>query len=295
MADFDLKPLTSPFGREVTNIDLATVDDPQRDALATCLMEHKVLIFRNQQLSPDEYARFGRRWTGATRVDGFTEMNLPGFDDINIVGNVGKLLASEDYRNGAAFWHTDCAAEPDANATTMLYCIHALEQGGETRFADMELAYATLDDTTKQQIENLIGLHCYAGARPILGDREDWEFALTPVTDETAGRLPPPAARGVVRNHSVTGRKGLYSPAGSMFEIEGMQNQSASALMHRLKQHATQPQFGYAHHYRPGDVVMWDNSSTLHCAAATQAAQHSDDRRLMYRICPTGLPVSMQG
>lgn len=292
MSAFTLKPLTEFFGQEVAGLELASgVEQQSMALLAQALMQHKVLLFRNQQLSDDQYASFGRSWTAKTRIDGFEEMTLPGYRDINLVGNIGELFKDEGYRNGAAFWHTDCAAEVDANAITMLYCIHALAADGETVFADMEAAYASLDESVKAQIGKLNGLHCYAGAKPVLGGREDWEFPLTPVTEETAKQFPPAVAKPLVRTHSITDRIGLYAPAGSMFAIEDMQDDEAHALMKTLKRHATQPQFCYVHQYRPGDLLIWDNSSTMHYAKPTAAATSEHDRRLMYRICPLGLPA----
>ena len=154
----------------------------------------------------------------------------------------------------------------------------------------MEAAYRTLPKKLKQQVQGLTGKHCYAGAKPILGGREEWEFPLTPVTDETADQFPPPVDKPVVRQHSVSGRSGLYAPAGSMFAIEGVQNDEAYQLMHSVKLHAIKNRYCYSHQYRPGDVVMWDNTNTMHYAKPSEAATGDHDRRLMHRICPLGLP-----
>ncbi|MFT5504306.1 MAG: alpha-ketoglutarate-dependent taurine dioxygenase [Gammaproteobacteria bacterium] len=292
MTSFTLKPLTEHFGQQVSGLDLAQkIDQQTMEFLAEALMQYKVLLFRDQQLADEEYARFGRSWAAKTRIDGFEEMTLRGYRDINLVGNIGELFKDEGYRNGAAFWHTDCAAETNPNATTMLYCIHALAKDGETVIADMELAYEMLDESIKNRIDKLQGLHCYAGAKPVLGGREEWEFPLTPVTAETADQFPPAVTKPLVRAHSITERPGLYAPAGSMFAIEDMPTEEAHELMRILKQHATQSQFCYVHQYRPGDVLMWDNSSTMHYATPTAAATTEHDRRLMYRVCPLGLPM----
>ncbi len=283
--------ITPHFGAQVTGLTIAEgVDESALKILAQALVTHKLLIIRDQSLSTDQYANFGRMWTGKTRVDSFTEMHVPGYDDINIVGNVGEIFKDDGYRNGAAFWHTDCAAEVDPNAITMLYCVHAPEKEGETVFADMAAAYQELDALTKSQIENLEAWHCYAGAKPVLGGREPWEFALTPVTEETSANFPDPVKRPVVRKHTLSNTPCLYAPAGSAFAIEGMAEDDAFQLMLKLKHHATSPQFCYQHRYQPGDVVMWDNTSTLHLAKPTNAATGDHDRRLMHRMSPLGLP-----
>ena len=290
MSEMALTPLPGPFGAEVRGIDLARgVGSDALCALALAFVEHKALLFRGQDLSPEAYAAFARSW-GTPRIDGFAERNVPGFDYMATVGNVGGVNAQEAYRNGASFWHTDCAAEADPNATTMLYCREAPAQGGETLIADMQAAYEALDESTRTEIEPLVAIHRYSGTGEIVGGREEWEHPLQPVTEETAKRLPPPARRPVARRHSVTGRKGLYSPAGSMVAIEGMARGPAHRLMRRLKLHAIGEEFRYAHRYRPGDLLMWDNTSTLHFARPIGAPTGRQDRRLLYRIVPLGLP-----
>jgi alpha-ketoglutarate-dependent taurine dioxygenase len=294
MKSLEIEKLTDTFVVEIKNVDIAQgIDSEQLKLLANALMEHKVLLFREQNLTTEQYSVFGRQWSEKTRIDSFTEMHVPGFNDMNQVGNVGELFKDEGYRNGAAFWHTDCAAEPDPNAITMLYCIHALESEGETVFADMESAYSALDENTKNNITSLTAWHCYAGAKPILGGRETWEHTLTPVNSETKSNFPDPVQRPLVRKHSVTEKPCLYGAAGSMFKIDGMEPSRANDLMKDLKSHATRPEFCYAHQYRVGDVVMWDNTSTLHFATPTSAATGEHDKRLMYRMSPLGLPSSL--
>ena len=209
---------------------------------------------------------------------------------MSTVGNVGGVNVQEVYRNGASFWHTDCAAEADPNATTMLYCLEAPAQGGETLIADIQAAYETLDEETRREIDPLVGVHRYSGTGEIVGGREDWEHPLQPVTEETAQRLPPPARRPLPRRHSVTGRKGLYSPAGSMVAIDGMEPERAHRLIRRLKLHAIRPEFQYAHRYRPGDLLMWDNSATLHFAQPIGPPPKERTAGSCTASCPWGCP-----
>ena len=283
-------PLSPLFGAEVHGVDIAAgVGAGTLRALASAFLEHKVLLFRGQDLSPEAYAAFARAW-GRPRIDGFAERNIAGFDYLSAVGNVGGVNEREEYRNGASFWHTDCAAEADPDATTMLYCLEAPARGGETIIADMQAAYDALDEASRREIDPLVAVHRYSGTRDIVGGREEWEHPLQPVTEETARRLPPPARRPVARRHSVTGRRGLYSPAGSMVAIECMERGPAHRLMRRLKLHAIRDEFRYTHRYRPGDLLMWDNTATLHYAQPVGAPATAHERRLLYRIVPLGLP-----
>ena len=289
-----LTPLPGPFGAEVHGIDVARgVDAGTLRALALAYVEHKVLLMRDQQLSPDAYAAFARAW-GRPRIEGFPERSVPGFDYMAAIGNVGGVNAREAYRNGASFWHTDCAAEADPDAATMLYCLQAPSRGGETIIADMQAAYEALDEAVRKAIDPLVAHHRFSGTGDILGGREDWEHPLQPVSEEAAKRMPPPVRRPVARRHSVTGRKGLYSPAGSIIAIEGMERGPAHRLMRRLKLHAIDGAFRYTHRYRPGDLLIWDNTATMHYAAPIGAPTGRHDRRLLYRVVPLGLPRALR-
>ena len=213
MSNISFQPLPGQmgkqqFGMEVLGVDVAAgVEQSLLMEMAQVFVQQKVLLIRNQMLTTEQYAAFGRSWASTTRIDSFTEMHVPGFDDINIIGNVGPLFEDEAYRNGASFWHTDCAAEPDADATTMLYCLKAPANGGETVIADMQWAYDDLDQEIKTKIDPLIAHHCYAGAKPIIGGREIWEHPLTPVSEETAKNFPPAVTRPLVRPHTITSTK----------------------------------------------------------------------------------------
>ena len=113
------------------------------------------------------------------------------------------------------------------------------------------------------------------------------------MSEETIENLPPSTVRPLARAHSVTGRKGLYSPAGSIVAIEGMRQAVAHRLLRRLKLHAINASFCYFHHYRPGDIMMWDNTATMHFAKPVEAPASDKDNRLLYRMVLRGLPPAL--
>ena len=231
-----LTPLPGAFGVEVGGVDVAKRVTPKAmRELAEAFVEHRFVLLRDQHPSAEAFAAFARLW-GTPRINDVpSELDIPGIPGMGKIGNVGDVLSRDEYRNGASFWHTDCAAEADADAATMLYCLEAPSVGGETVIADMQAAYAGLDEATRNQIEPLIALHCYSGTRDIIGGVEDWEYAVHKMSDATIKALPPPVARPLARPHSVTGRKALYSTAGSIIAVEGMAAAAAHTLVRRLK------------------------------------------------------------
>lgn len=268
----------------VEGIDCANAE-ADAPALYDALYRHRVLVFPNQALTPDGYERFGRLW-GDLFLEPYDNLVLPDHPAIMQVGNVGKALEPEEFRNGAAFWHTDRAYAPDPNAVTMLYCIEAPATGGATLFTDLIQAYAALDNATKAEIRNVKASHRYGGD----GSREDWEHAVHPMSAEQASALPPPGCHRIARPHSVSGAIGLYGIAGSAIAVEGHAGEDWHPLLRRLKLHAVDDRFVYRHAWQAGDLVLWDNTATLHCAEPVGAATDTHTRRLLHRIVATGLP-----
>src|SRR5262249_1102691 len=126
--------------------------------------------------------------------------------------------------------------------------------GGNTEFADMRAAYDELETAARAEIEDLICEHSLMYSRGSLG--------MTDFTDEERRHFRPVRQR-LVRTPPGPGRKALdpASPAGA---IVGMTTPEARILLRALTEHATQPKFVYAHHWRPWDLVMWDNRQVMH-------------------------------
>jgi len=274
-------PSESPLGARVFDANLA---NPPMAELAEALYRHRVLIFPEQDLKPDELVRFAGNW-GDIYNETYDRLLLDGYPAIMRVGNVGPALEEEAFRNGASFWHTDRAYAPDCNAVTMLYCIEAPTAGGETWFVDTVAAYAALDDEVKERIAGLTARHWYGA-----GDREDWELGVHPMEEGQAERLPDAGRHPLARAHSVTGERALHAIAGSIIGVDGMSEPEWKPLLRDLKCHAIREQFQYRHRYAPGDLVLWDNTSTLHYAPPIGPAVDAASRRLLYRVIAAGLP-----
>ena len=292
MGNITVKPLSDVLGVSIRGIDVSRgLDAHEQSLIAQNLVEHKAVLLPDQKLAPEEYAAFGRSWTSKTRADGFTEMNVPDLMisiSSEMSGPFSRMKPIEmGPRSGIL---TVLRKRKQMPSPCCIACIHRLT-AAKRYWPICRRPIPAWEDDLKARIGHLTANHCYAGSRPILGGFESWEFELTPVTEETAGVLPDPVQRPLVRAHSVSGRKGLYAPAGSIFSINELDAEDAYKLMYRLKTHATQRPFCYAHQYRPGDLLMWDNSSTMHYGEPVSAATRRDERRMMHRMCALGIPT----
>ena len=279
-----LEPLDGPFGRAVFGVDVrAGLTDTQLRTLSQALYEHRVIVLKDQGCNEKELVAFARRW-GEPIAHLFDDDRWSDYPELLQMGNMGKHQRDELARNSSAYWHTDNAYEADMAAATMLYAIKTPDSGGETRFADQKAAYDTLDDATKGRIDALTAMHYYAATAG-----RDGECACVPMDEAQAARFPP-VSHPLVRAHSVTGAKALYAVAGTAYAIEGLSDQDGQSLIAELKAHATRERFVYEHKYEVGDIAVWDNQMTLHCAKPIGPPTGPNTERLLWRVSVRGKP-----
>jgi alpha-ketoglutarate-dependent 2,4-dichlorophenoxyacetate dioxygenase len=160
-----------------------------------------------------------------------------------IVGNVANQL-----------WHSDSSFQRPRAKYSMLSAVVLPAFGGETEFADLRMAWDALPDWRRRQVEGLKAVHSALHSRFMLGD--------TNYTEAQRAAIPP-AVWPLVQTDSRSGRRILFVGIHAC-EIEGMTTAEARMLIMDLIEHATQPAFVHRHHWRVGDLVMWDNTATVH-------------------------------
>jgi alpha-ketoglutarate-dependent 2,4-dichlorophenoxyacetate dioxygenase len=255
------------FMAEVTGLDLSVpLTSDQADAVQQAIDTHAVLVFRDQAAMDDEAqidfsARFGplQRSITVHREDTERRLKRDELSDISNVDDEGKRLAEDDRRRmlqrPARLWHTDSSFRNPPGRYTFLAARILPPEGGDTEFADMRAAYDALDDATKARIADLRVFHSLNRSR-ILADAP----ALSPAE---AANLPG-AEQPLVRRHP-TGRDALYL-ASHAESVVGWDEAEGRALLDQLTEHATSAEFVYAHVWKDGDFVMWDNRCTMHRA-----------------------------
>jgi len=267
------------FAAVVTGCDTAQPLS-QRDiaSLHAGMDRFGVLVFRDQRIDDSQQIAFGRSLGPLEQATG--DIGRPEDRrlsmDLNDISNLDKhnrVLARDDRRRlfelGNQLWHSDSSFKPIPAKYSILSARQIPTTGGNTEFADMRAAYDALDDTTKQVIHDLVCLHSQLFSRGILG--------FTDFTDDEREKWAAVRQR-LVRCHPTTGRTSLYlsSHAGT---VEGWPVPEARALLRDLTEHATQPEFIYAHVWRMHDLVMWDNRVTMHRGRRYNHTEVRDMRR----------------
>jgi taurine dioxygenase len=271
-----VKPLSPALGAEIVGVDLSK--DLPAQAVTDILdawHQHLVIVFRNQSLSEDEQIRFAEHF-GVLQKRGRppearSEASKLAHPELTmLVSNIrenGKVIGS--LPDGEMHFHSDfCYVEKPAKGT-FLFAIEVPSRGGDTLFLNMYKAYETLPGAIKTRAEGKKAVNAY--------------HYESPTRDVNASQLDfsknPHFSQPIVRTHPVTKRKALYVNRLMTWSVEGMDDAEGTALLDQLFAHIEQDQFVYAHKWRVGDLVLWDNRCTLH--ARTDFSDK--ERRLLRR------------
>jgi alpha-ketoglutarate-dependent 2,4-dichlorophenoxyacetate dioxygenase len=275
------RPLRPAFAAEVSGIDCRkTLLREQVATIEAGMDRYAVLVFPNQEITDEQQLAFTRRFgdlenygTGG-HIRKRSDSRLgPGIADFSNLDRDGRIMSAEDrvwfFKLGDRLWHSDSSFRPVPARYSLLSGRVLPSWGANTEFADMRAAYDALDARTKAEAGDLVCLHSLIYSRQAIG--------FTDLTEEEIASFKPVRQR-LVRTHPVTGRKSLFlsSHAGA---IEGWTVPEARMFLRDLTEHATQPEFVYSHAWRPFDLVMWDNRTTMHRARRFDRNEVRDVRR----------------
>jgi alpha-ketoglutarate-dependent taurine dioxygenase len=273
------RPLARNIGAEVIGANLSGfLSDVDFEAIHEAWLENTVLLFRDQaDLTPAQQVAFTRRF-GELELHTLPQYTLPGQPEVFVVSNVvegGRLIGAS--RSGR-HWHSDSQFLTVPSAGSLLVAREVPPEEGDTLFANLVAAYEALPESTRQRIDGMKILCSRIRAWPI-------SYPHRPPLTAAQKRDLPDVVHPLVRTHPETGRKSLYIGGNVVSEIVGMDVDEGRVLLDELREHATQPEFGYRHQWRVGDAVLWDNRCTLHCATPFDEERH---RRVMHRTTVVG-------
>jgi alpha-ketoglutarate-dependent taurine dioxygenase len=253
------RSLHDSFARELLGLRLW---EPLEDLIVGKLRElwarHPVLVVRRQALSERELADFSALFGPLERVVR-TEWASPVVPEVGLISNLrdGQAKPIGGLGDGELQWHSDQSYMMNPATGAALYAVELPSEGGTTSWVDLAAAYTGLPERLKQMVEGRHGVFSYV--KRLAGYQ-----GVDRVISAEAKRKTPPVLHPLVRTHPVTGRKALYLDSTTTTGIEGMNDAAGSALLDEIYSFATQPEFVYRHEWQVGDIVMWDNGSTMH-------------------------------
>ncbi len=260
-------------GAEISGVSMR--DELSAEDAATIYqawLDHQVIVLRGQtDITPDDQKKFCGYFGKIGEYNRPKERQHPKYasDEIMLVSNVrldGRVIGA--HPDGEMMWHTDTPYLRNPHKATTLYGVEIPNVGGDTRFSNQYMVYDALSDDIKSKLAGRMAMNCY-------------EFGTTVKTFEKYDReAVPHHPHPVFRKHPETGRTAVYVCPLMTEEIIGMDENEGKALLDEIYALQREDRFVYAHKWRVGDFVMWDNRCLLHARTDFPREQ----RRLLRRV-----------
>lgn len=268
----EIQPLSGALGAEIAGVDLAgRLDDATIGALRAALLEHIVIFFRDQTLSPPALVALAARFGEVVEYP-----FVRGLPECPLVLPVIK--EPHERANFGGVWHSDTAYLEHPAMATMLYALETPPSGGDTLFANTALAYEALSDGMKRLLGGLRALNV-PNKTSAVQTRESMRSRRAGAEVGEAGTLHP-----VVRTHPETGRKALYVNVAHTLCFEDMTEAESAPLLGYLFAHQVQPELTCRFRWRPGSLALWDNRASQHYPLN----DYHGHRRVMHRVSIAG-------
>ena len=259
-----VKPLDAPLGAEIQGLDARNITPEDAKVIFDAFLKYHILVLHDQHLTDAQLVEFGKCF--GTIEKSRIVSPLSGRDDIMVISNIradGKPLGQ--LPDGEMFFHHDRIHQKVPCRGAALMAIEIPSEGGDTIYNNMVLAYETLPEATKKKLEGRTALNTFTYG------------ATSPDKREGAG---PQCEHPVVRTIPETGKKALFINRLMTDRISGLDEAESRKLIDELCDHAESEKFTYAHKWKVGDIMVWDNRCTIH--ARTDFPE--TERRLMKRV-----------
>ena len=282
-----VEPILPGFGAELSGVDITRpLDEDTAAEIRAIQAEYRVTVWRDTGLDDASHVEFSRIFGSlfsAPAMLAKSRFTLPEMFDASNLDREGNIDTSERnrlYKKGDRLWHPDTSFMPQKSGWSLLRCVEAPPEGGQTCFADSRRAWDDLPQAMKDRIEGLEAEHCHAWSRRRAG---------MPHSEEEIDAMPG-VRQPLVLTHPVTGRKSIYVGSHAR-DIVGMDRAEGRALIDELIAWCTQPHYTFCITYAPGDMTVWDNLACLHRGSDFDDATYRRDMRRTTVKSPEGTHV----
>ncbi|MGB0554268.1 MAG: TauD/TfdA dioxygenase family protein [Alphaproteobacteria bacterium] len=267
-----VKPIAGALGAEIHGVDLARLDDETFAEIHHAFLENLVIFFRGQTITPDQQVAFSARFAPI----GYYPF-LKGLPDHPAVIEVRK--EPEDKLNFGGVWHTDTAYLAKPPMGSVLYAKEIPENGGDTMFANLYLAYETLSGPMKAILDGRKAVNSSRKGDAAAGRQKSVDENPKDASDVQTESIHP-----VLRTHPETGRQALYVNRGHTVCFDGATPEESAPILEFLFEHQIRPEFTCRFQWAPGSIAVWDNRCALHYPLNDYHGQ----RRVMHRVTMEG-------
>ena len=270
--------IAGSLGAEITGVDLAQDLSPEiMSEIHAALLDHQVIFFRDQNLTPENQLAFARRW-GTLHQHPF----MKGMDAYPDILEIVKTPA--DKKNFGGSWHSDQMFMAQPAMGTILYAKAVPSVGGDTMWANQYLAFESLSEGMRHLLSKLNGISQGDHFKGHDGkSRKDFYADKISMQVRDPGDVQTTNVHPLVRTHPETGRRALYI-GGHLQDIEGWHREESQNLIDFLMRHSTKPEFTCRFRWKTGSLAFWDNRCTQHYAVN----DYPSESRVMHRITVSG-------
>ncbi len=266
-----IKRLTSNIGAEVSGLDLSqNLDSEQVRGVREALLAHQVLVFREQDLTPESHIAFAK-YFGTIKCPPVATAH-GGPREINV------LDQTDPRGEGADAWHADNTYTTEPPMGSLLRVLQLPSVGGDTAFASMYAAYDALSPEIQRLCEGLTAVHDVTRSLSKAIARGHSVANLAELQKQL-----PPVEHPVVIVHPETGRRALFVNVNSTERIVGFSDAESEMLLHFLFDHTKNPEFQLRVGWDTRSLVFLDNRCTQHYAIADYR-----ERRILHRVAVEG-------
>ncbi|MCF6775291.1 TauD/TfdA family dioxygenase [Thiotrichales bacterium 19X7-9] len=253
-----INKISEIMGIEITEIDLMKVNNTQTiDNLKSLMLKHQIVVFRNQNLTIEEQIHIARKF-GPIEPHPL-KYNRCDFKEMTLISNLSLENEVIPYP-GPPFllWHSDGCYLKTPPLFSFFYAETAPKSGGKTFFINSTQAYDELNPEIKAKLKGKKAVFGYS--HNMMKRCQDKGFNYL-IDDED---LREDVTHFIFRNHPITQKKSIFVNWTHTDSIIGLNDQESHYYLNYLYQHCQQNQYIYAHQYLAGDLVVWDNSATIH-------------------------------
>jgi taurine dioxygenase len=267
----EVQPVAGSLGALIGGVNVtAAFNDEVIAEIRQALLDHLVIFFRDQNLTPQEQLAFAKRFGEPMEYP-----QLKGLPEAPMITPVVKL--AHEHINFGGIWHSDTTYLTQPPMASMLYAVEIPPYGGDTLFANQYAAYETLSDGLRKTLDGLIGVNTSTKADASKTREERLKTAGVEMK-VLVGEHP------VVRTNPETGRRALYVNVGHTAHFKGWTEEESRPLLEYLFQHQVKPEFTCRFQWQPGSIAFWDNR----CAQHNAVNDYAGFRRIMHRVTLAG-------
>ena len=273
----EVSPIAGALGAEIDGVDLSEpLDNATFADIHQALLDHLVIFFHDQHLTPEQHKAFGRRF-GTLNIHPYVR-SLKGHPEI-----IEVIKETGGDRHWGESWHSDLSFKEKPTMGAILYAREVPPWGGDTMFANTYLAYETLSDGMKRMLEDLKAVHSS-------GDPKHFSDHFKAMYEKQGEREE--TVHPVLRTHPETGRKALYVNSVFTERFADMTETESQPLLSYLYDHLARPEFTCRFHWRDNSIAFWDNRITQHMVVSDHHDELRGDangyRRVMNRVTIDG-------